>query len=179
MGLPEYKRKAINKMGASLRTTLSRCDPRLAKSLRLMTVQIIKEGIVRGLQGHTAIYPGMNKLAKWGNCSTRQARRNMETLENWGVVTPLDEKKGGQFSTRYRVEYEVLIKAMIILGVNPHPNLIAEIRDFVEVFRADIYPRHQAGQMSAGKYNTQDNAQTNEQRQVHISKPSQGDENDA
>jgi hypothetical protein len=33
--------------------------------------------------------------------------------------------------------------------------------------------------MSAGKYYTQDKAQTNAQRQVHISKPSQGDENDA
>ncbi|WP_135507502.1 hypothetical protein [Roseovarius aestuariivivens] len=179
MGLPGYKRKAINTMGAGLRTTLSRCDPRLAKSFRLMTVQIIKEGIVRGLQGHAAIYPGMNKLAKWGNCSKRQARRNMATLENWGVVTPLDEKKGGQFSTRYQVEPEALIKAMIIMGANPHPNLIAAIRDFKAEFKADIYPGHEVGQMSAGKYNTQANTQTDAQRQVPIPKPMQGYEHDA
>jgi len=149
-----YKHEAINRMGARLRATLTRCDPPIPDSLRLMAVQIVKEGILRGLQGHTEIYPGMKKFAKWGGCSERQARRNVRALENWGLLTEVSHGKGGRHSTRYWVEPENMIRAAMAMDANPHPDLIAEIRDMRADMRADIHPGHEAGHMSAGSYDT-------------------------
>lgn len=147
-----YKREAINRMAARLRSTLKRCDPPIADSLRLTAVQVVKEGILRGLQGYSEIYPGMKKISQWGGCSERQARRNVRILENWGVITPVACGKGGKYSTRYWVEPENIVRAAMLMQANPHPDLIAEIRDLRADIRADITPGHMAGQMSAGSF---------------------------
>lgn len=154
MMVPAYKREAVNRMGARLRATLKRCDPPLPDSLRLMAVQSIKEGIVRGMQGYSEIYPGMKKFAQWGVCSERQARRNVRALQNWGVLAEVSHGKGGKNSTRYWVEPENLIRAAMAMQANPHPDLVAEIRDMRADMRADIDPGHKAGHMSAGIYST-------------------------
>lgn len=149
-----YKREAINRLGARLRATLTRCDPPLPKSLRLMAVHVVKEGILRRLQGHTEIHPGMKKLAAWGGCSERQARRNLRALENWGLLTAVACAKGGNSATRFWVEPEAIVRVMVTLEANPHPELVAEIRDMMGAVRADIRadidPGHEAGHMSAG-----------------------------
>ena len=147
-----YKREAIHRMGGRLRTTLGRCDPPLPDSLRLMAVQVVKEGILRGLMGHTEIHPGIKKLAKWGQCSERQARRNVRALEAWRVMQPVSNAKGGKLATRYWIEPEEIIRAAMCMGANPHPELIAEIRDFRADIRADIQGGHMSGHMSAGIY---------------------------
>lgn len=153
-----YKREAINRMGARLRATMRRCDPPLPDSLRLMAVQVVKEGILRGLQGYTEIHPGMKNFAKWGGCSERQARRNVRALENWGLITEVSHGKGGRNSTRYWVEPERIIRVLMIMDANPHPELIAEIRDMRADMRADIHPGHEAGHMSAGSYDSNPSA---------------------
>jgi len=158
MMVPAYKREAINRMGARLRSTLKRCEPQLPDSLRLMTAQIVKEGILRGLQGYSEIYPGMKKMASWGGCSERQAQRNVRALEAWGVITPVADQKGGKRSTRYWVEPEAIIRAAMVMEANPHPDLMAEIRDMMAAVRGDargdIQGRHVSGHVSPGIYNT-------------------------
>ena len=152
--VPAYKIEAISRMGNRLRSTLRRCDPPLPDSLRLMAAQVVKEGILRSLQGHTEIYPGMKEMARWGGCSERQARRNVRTMEMWGLVAAISNSKGGYLTTRYWVDPEAIIRVSMILGANPHPDLIAEIRDLRADIRADMTPGHMAGHMSAGIYNT-------------------------
>ncbi len=144
------KIKSINQMGARLRSTLKRCDPPLPDSVRLMAVQVVKEGIIWGLRGDAEIYPGMKNLAKWGSCSERQARRNVRVLENWGLMTIMSDGKGGRKSTRYLVEPEQIIRVAMTMRANPHPELIADIRNLRADMRADTYPGHVTGHLSAG-----------------------------
>lgn len=158
MMVPAYKQEAVHRMGNRLRSTLKRCDPDLPDSLRLMTVQVVKEGILRGLMGQTEIHPGIKKLAAWGSCSERQAQRNVRALECWGVLAPVAYLKGGRRATRYWVDPEALIRAMMVMGANPHPDLIAEIRDFMGDVRGDrngdIEGRHMSRHMSPGIHST-------------------------
>ena len=137
-------------MGARLRSTLKRCDPPLPNSIRLIAVKVVKEGIVWGLRGYGEIYPGMTKIAKWGSCSERQARRNVRVLEDWGLMTVVSHGKGGRKSTRYRVEPEQIIRVAMSRHANPHTELIAEIRDLRADMWEDIPPGHMAGHLSAG-----------------------------
>lgn len=150
MTVPSYKKEAINRMGLRLASTLRRCDPQLPDSLRLTAVHVVKEGILRALQGHGEIYPGVKKLAKWGGCSERHARRNARTMEEWGLLVVVSDSKGGKRSTRYWVDPDAIIRVSMALSANPHPDLIAEIRDLRADMRADITPGHMAGHMSAG-----------------------------
>lgn len=138
MRLTAHKADAINRMGARLRETLRRCDPDLPKSLRLITVQVTKEALTRAHLGHSEIYPGIAKMARWGKCSDRQARRHARQLEAWGVLAPVCFQKGGRHSTRYWFDHEALIRAMMLMDANPHPDLMAEIRDNFGAVRADI-----------------------------------------
>jgi hypothetical protein len=154
MSVPAYKREAVNRMGARLRATLKRCDPPLPDSLRLIAVQLIKEAIVRGIDGQPTIHPGMTKMAAWGGCSERQARRNVRTLEDAGVMVGHEFKKGGRRATRYSVDLEAVIRLAMSLGANPHHELVAEIRAMRADMRADIEGGHKAGHMSAGIHNS-------------------------
>ena len=146
-----YKKQAIDRMGGRLRAALKRCDPPLSDSLRLMAVQLVKEALVKGYQGHTEVHPGLKKLAQWGKCSERQARRNMRVLENWGLAVPVGGGKARR-ATEYWIEPESIIRVMMTLGANPHPDLMAEIRDFQADIRGDIRGDisggHLAGHMS-------------------------------
>lgn len=156
--VPSHKREAINRMGARLSATLRRCDPPLPDSLRLCAVRVVREGILRGMEGFATIYPGMTRMAAWGGCSERQARRNVRTMEAWGLMQPVEAVEGGRKSTRFVVWPEAIIRLAIDTGANPHPDLIAEIRDMRADMgadmRADTEGGHKAGHMSAGSYDT-------------------------
>ena len=137
MRLTAHKADAINRMGNRLRETLKRCDPELPDSLRLMAVHMVKEALTRAHLGHGEIYPGLAKLSKWGKCSERQARRNLRQIEAWQVAVPVCFQKGGRHSTRYWIDHEALVRSMMLMGANPHPDLVSEIRDHFEAVRAD------------------------------------------
>lgn len=154
MMVPAYKRESVERLAARIRTTLKRCDPPLPDSLRLTAARVVREGVLRGLQGYTEIYPSMKNFAKWGECSDRQARRNVRVMEGWGLLVPVSSIKGGKLATRYWVEPEAIIRMAINSDANPHPDLIAEIRDLRADIRADIQGGHKAGHMSAGSYDT-------------------------
>ena len=156
MIVPAYKREAINRMGARIAATLKRCDPPMPDSLRLTAARAIKEGFIRGLQGYPSIYPGIKKFADWGGCSERQARRNVRTMEQWGLLTAISGQKGGKVSTRFAVEPEAIIRLAMNLDANPHPDLITEIREFRADIRADTEGGHVSGHMSAGSFDNRE-----------------------
>lgn len=153
-----YKIERINAMYGRVRTTLKRSKPPMPKSLRLMAGQFIREAMVRNLQGHALIHPGIEKMAAWGECSERQARRNVRIMEDWGYCIPVGKKSGGRSAIRYLVEPESLIRLMVECECNPHPDLMAEIRDLRADMRADMNPGHKAGHMSAGSYDGEGSA---------------------
>ena len=127
---------------------VSRCDPPMPDSLRLAAVHVVKEGLLRRMQGYTEIYPGMKKVAKWGGSSERQARRNVRLMEGWGLLTQVSAENGGKYATRFWVEPDAIIRVAMAFDANPHPDLIAEIRDMRADMRADIAPGHMAGHMA-------------------------------
>jgi hypothetical protein len=135
--LTAYKAQAINFACNRLRDTLKRCDPALSDSLRLQATQLVKECLRQGYKGQPEIHPGMAKMAKWGKCSERQAKRNMRTLEGWRVAQVVSDQRGGKRATRYWVEPEFLLRRAMVLGANPSPDLVAEIRDLIDGFRGD------------------------------------------
>jgi hypothetical protein len=110
-----------------LRATLRRCDPPLGDSLLLMAVEIVREGMLLGYCGHAEIHPGMAKLAKWGKCSERQARRNIRELECWELAIPASFVKGGKHSTGYAIDPEAIIRIAQELGANPTVDLVTKL----------------------------------------------------
>ncbi|MDE3239184.1 MAG: hypothetical protein KGN33_09505 [Paracoccaceae bacterium] len=71
------------------------------------------------------IYPGVMKVAAWGECRERQARSNLRRLEDWGVLIPIEYRSGGRRSTRFVVSGEALFRALVKVGCNPSPELRA------------------------------------------------------
>lgn len=160
--ITKHKADAINRLGARLRETLKRCDPPISDSLRLMIAHIAKDALTKSYRGDTEIHPGVAKLAKWGNCGERQARRNLRQMEAWEIVQPVGYLRGGKYATRFWVDLQAIIRLVMFRGANPHADLITEIREHMDVvgvspiaparadIRADIEGGHMAGQMSAG-----------------------------
>jgi hypothetical protein len=117
----------------------------------------------------------MQKIAKWGSCSERQARRNIRTLECWGFLQPIEAQKGGNKSTRFCVDLEVIISVARCTGANPHPKLISAIR----VFKPDMPPGQEAGQMSAGIFiSNVDHRGAGSTNTADVTFPSQANEGD-
>lgn len=75
------------------------------------------------LRGQSEIYPGMEKMAKWGECQEWQARQNTRTLEAWQAIQPIAYAKGGRRATRYVFSGEGLFRALVHLGCNPSKEL--------------------------------------------------------
>ncbi len=84
-------------------------------------------------------------IAGWGKCSVRQARRHVRKLEGWRFLEPMPRKTGGRRATCYRVNPDALIRIMMVEHCNPHPNLIASIRDEHEAAQKTL----QAGRIGA------------------------------
>jgi hypothetical protein len=156
MRVPAYKIQAVTRMSGRLRDTLKRCDPPMPESLRLMAAQIVREGIIQQMLGESEIHPGLERMAKWGKVGQRQARRNVRILETWGLITPVAYKEGGFHRPRYYVDPEKIVRVAVMMGANPHPDLVAEIRSYRADIRADIRADmeggHKAGHMSAVSY---------------------------
>lgn len=144
MALFAHQQKAINEMGGQLRRTLRRADPAMPKSLMRLVVALVKEGLQRRFQGHERIHPGVKKMAKWGDCTGRTAQRHLRVLEADGVAVPLARQKGGRFyATVYGIDYEALVRFLMISRCNPSPALISQIRDLVRAASAvDAVKQH-------------------------------------
>lgn len=132
MTLTAKRLKDIDWLAKRWLETLKRCRPSMSNSMRKMLVEIIRESLKWGYRGDNVIYPGMKKLAIWGECSEKTARTNMRTLENWNLVEPVKYAKGGRNATHYCVDPTQIIKVAMTLGANPASKLMTATRDHVE-----------------------------------------------
>jgi hypothetical protein len=142
MTLTAKRSKDIDWLAKRWLETLKRCRPSMSNSLRKMLVEIIRESLKWGYRGDNVIYPGMEKLAIWGECCEKTARTNMRALENWNVVEPVKYAKGGRNATRYCVDPTQIIKVAMTLGANPASKLMTATRDHVEaIYSSSSSPR--------------------------------------
>lgn len=128
--IPESMR-AISATVALLRATLRRAKPApIPASQRDMIAGLVGHWLRWRLRGAEAVYPGLAQLAKWGGCSTRQARSNLRQLEAWLVVASVAYAQGGRRATRLVVSGEGLFRALVLTGCNPSPELREGLRRY-------------------------------------------------
>lgn len=134
MALHGYQQQAINALGGRLSRTLVRANPPIPKSLKKTIVALCKEALQRGYLGDGFMHPGIKKVAKWGGCSERMARKNIRTLEAAGFVVPIANQKGGRFyATVYAANFEALVRFLILSNANPSTALVSELRDMARL----------------------------------------------
>lgn len=120
---------AIDDLAANIRSTMARAPDVFAPSMRRQVGQLVSYWLRKRLQGEPWIYPGMAKMAKWGQCSERQARENFSRLRNFGVVTPVSYATGGRRSTRFVVSLRALFRALVSAGANPSQALREKVEN--------------------------------------------------
>jgi len=92
------------------------------------------------VRGDQVIYPGMEKLAAWGECSERHARTHMRFLgDEWKAVRRVKYAQGGRRATRYQLSGEMLFRGLVARGCNPSP----ELREGLSKY--DLKPASPAG----------------------------------
>ena len=122
----------INKTGGRLSRALHRLDPPMSKSLRQMIVALTKHGLQRRFMGDRYMHPGLKKIAEWGQCSKRQARTNMRTLEALRIIIPIMNQKGGRYyATVYALNGEAVIQFLIQNGANPSMKMVSDFRELI------------------------------------------------
>lgn len=112
-----------------LRDTLKRNREIVPPSLAGMICGLVSYWGRRRLGGSEMIYPGVERMASWGPCKTRQAKSNLSMLRNWGVLEPVAYPHGGRRSTRYIVHVEALVPVLVDLGLNPSVELVEKLRN--------------------------------------------------
>jgi hypothetical protein len=76
----------VDDLARHLRTTMARAGDVFAASMRSQLSHIVSWFLRMRLAGAAYIHPGMAKMARWGQCSERQARENFSRLRQWDVV---------------------------------------------------------------------------------------------
>jgi hypothetical protein len=67
----------------------------------------------------------MKKMASWGDCTERQARRNFAQLEAGKVIHRVGAENGGRrLATEWIVDPKGLSRWLILIGANPSPKLV-------------------------------------------------------
>ena len=119
----------IDDLAANIRTTMARVGDVFSPSLCRQTAQIVSAFLRRKLIGEAFIYPGMTKMAKWGQCRERQARHNFSRLRQWGVVEVVGYPNGGRRASRFTVNFTALRLLLIEMGASPSAALMGKFRD--------------------------------------------------
>lgn len=119
----------IDDLAANLRSTMARSSDVFPPSLRKQLSQIVSSYLRGRLSGAPFIHPGMRKMAKWGQCSERQARHNFSLMKRWAVVEIVAFPKGGRRSSRFVVHFAAIKALLVEMGTNPSTALCDKIRD--------------------------------------------------
>lgn len=119
----------IDDLVANLRTTMARAGDVFPTSMRNQLAQTVSAFLRLSLADHPFIHPGMAKMARWGQCCERQARRNFGTFEAWGIVTVVAYPKGGRRASRFVVNFDAIRDTLVELGANPSKALCDKLRD--------------------------------------------------
>ncbi len=119
----------IDDLAANLRGTMARASDVFCPSMRKQLAQTVAAILRQRLTGVEFIHPGMSKMAKWGQCSERQARRNFSQLEDWGVFTRVAFPMGGRRSTRFVVDFGALKSLLVEMGTSPSAALCEKLSE--------------------------------------------------
>jgi hypothetical protein len=121
-GTPDAVKK-IGKTERLLREAIRRTG--LPPSLARQGARMVGHYAHKRLRGFQAVWPGMEKMAKWGECSERQARRNFVQLEAGEVIRRVGAEKGGRrLATEWTVQPGGLKRWLILIGANPSRTLL-------------------------------------------------------
>ena len=120
---------AIDDLASNIRNTMARAPDVFPPSMRRQCAQMVSHWLRMKMRGDVVIYPGMAKMAKWGQCSDRQARENFRRLRLYDVVLPVAYVRGGRRSTRFRLDLMALYRALVVAGSNPSAVLLEKIRN--------------------------------------------------
>lgn len=118
--------KNINKAERLLRGAILRTE--LPPSLARQGARMVGYYAHKRLRGFQAVWPGMKKMAQWGQCTERQARRNFAQLEAGQVIRRVGAEKGGRrLATEWIVQPGEMKRWLILIGANPSPTLLGLI----------------------------------------------------
>ena len=96
----------------------------LPLSLRLQLLQLARYWFTFRLRGELVIYPGTEKMQKWGECCERTARKNVTVLKTWGILRPIAYVTGGSGkATEFAFSIDALWRALVVSGANPSEQL--------------------------------------------------------
>ena len=116
-----------------LRNSMARWNG-LSRSLELQLLGILSHWGRHRLANADGIYPGISKMAQWGRCSERTAKRNFRQLVNWNVIEPIANESGGRgMATVFRVDIAALIRALGVMGLNASRQLIEKLRNAADL----------------------------------------------
>jgi len=76
-----------------------------------------------------SIYPGMANMARWGECSEKQARTNFARLKLYGIVEPIACEKGGRRATRFVIHLPAISRFLVAAELNPSPALLTKLKN--------------------------------------------------
>ena len=113
----------ISKVERRLRAAILRA--RMPPSLCRQAARMVGYAAHKRLRGHHSVYPGMERMAAWGQCTERQARRNFRVLEFGKVIHVVGARDGGfRMATEWIVDPEHLKRWLILTGANPSKELL-------------------------------------------------------
>jgi hypothetical protein len=95
--------------------------------MRLQITYLVRLALKWRRVGRDSFSEPMADLAKGANCGIRQARSNMRALENWGAIVQI-ARGGGAANAAWRLDGEMLFRALVACGCNPDPKLRAALR---------------------------------------------------
>jgi hypothetical protein len=119
----------VDDLARHLRTTMARAGDVFAASMRSQLSHIVSWFLRMRLAGAAYIHPGMAKMARWGQCSERQARENFSRLRQWGVVEVVAYPKGGRRASRFVVHFSAIKMLLVEMGANPSTALCDKFRN--------------------------------------------------
>ena len=118
-GMPKLSAD-IADLAAHLRRTLAKpAKVPIPSSMRQQLPKMLSHYLHHRRRGETFVYPGMDKMATWSECSVRTARTNFGRLEVYGVVQVVAYGNGGRRSARFVMHIPALWLFLVSAGLNP------------------------------------------------------------
>lgn len=115
---------AIDTLVGQMRSTFARNKVDVPPALAGQICGFVSFYLRKRAAGSDIIHPGVDRVAKWGKCSARQAQRNLRVMEQAGIIIAVSDIKGGRWATRYMVDFKNLAHWLVGVGANPSEGLI-------------------------------------------------------
>lgn len=101
--------------------------PDMPTSMQDQLVGIVCHALKEVEKGSYSINPGMGKMAEWGRCSDRQARKNFRALKQSGVVVVRSQDDGGHRRTVFEVDFGAVSEFLSGFGFSLSASIAEEL----------------------------------------------------